>query len=201
MKGRSMKDQMAHPLSLFRYCPACGAEGFAERNEKAKACANCGFIYYLNPSAATACFIYDSEGRLLAVRRAKDPAKGTLDLPGGFMDMHETAEECIVREVEEETGLKLNSVRFLFSLPNTYRYSGLDVPTCDLFFEAHVPSFDGARADDDASELVYKLPKDFYSEEFGLDSIRRAVWMKHDEIARCYSLGATPPQSSKEGEQ
>ena len=42
---------------------------------------------------------------MLVCRRAIDPAKGTLDLPGGFIDMNETGEEGVAREVLEETGL------------------------------------------------------------------------------------------------
>ena len=73
---------MSHPLHQFTYCPKCGARTFVERNEKAKQCTTCGFVYYFNPSSAVACFIRNSKGELLLVRRAKEPAKGTLDLPG-----------------------------------------------------------------------------------------------------------------------
>ena len=81
---------MSHPLHQFTYCPKCGARTFVERNEKAKQCTTCGFVYYFNPSSAVACFIRNSKGELLLVRRAKEPAKGTLDLPGGFVDMYES---------------------------------------------------------------------------------------------------------------
>lgn len=70
---------------------------------------------------------------MLVVRRAKDPAKGTLDLPGGFVDLHESAEEAVRREVKEETGLDVKSSRYLFSIPNIYLYSGFEVHTEDLF--------------------------------------------------------------------
>ena len=48
---------MNHPLHQFIYCPKCGANTFIERNEKAKQCTTCGFVYYFNPSSAVACFI------------------------------------------------------------------------------------------------------------------------------------------------
>ena len=80
----------------------------------------CGFVYYFNPSSAVACFIKNAKGELLLVRRGKEPAKGTLDLPGGFVDMFESGEEAARREVREETGLHIQNCRYLFSLPNLY---------------------------------------------------------------------------------
>ena len=98
---------MRHPLYQFQFCPVCGAKAFVEHNEKAKKCMACGFVYYFNPSSAVACFIKNAKGELLLVRRGKEPAKGTLDLPGGFVDMFESGEEAARREVREETGLHI----------------------------------------------------------------------------------------------
>ena len=47
----------------------------------------------MNPSAANAAFIVNEREELLVVIRKKEPAKGTYDLPGGFADEEETAEE------------------------------------------------------------------------------------------------------------
>ena len=166
---------MKHPLYQFEYCPICGAKAFEVQNEKAKKCQACGFVYYFNPSAAVACFIRNADGELLLVRRGKEPAKGTLDLPGGFVDMHETGEEAAQREIREETGLEVKSCRYLFSIPNLYMYSGFEVQTLDLFFECEVETFDLARADDDAAEIKIFRPKDIDPDEFGLQSIKQAV--------------------------
>lgn len=166
---------MNHPLYQFVYCPVCGTRSFAERNDKAKACQSCGFVYYFNPSAAVACFIRNKAGELLLVRRAKNPAKGTLDLPGGFVDMNESAEEAAHREVKEETGLELTACRYLFSLPNIYPYMGFDVHTVDMFFECLTNSFDGAHAEDDAAEIVILDTASLKPDEFGLNSVRKGV--------------------------
>lgn len=166
---------MKHPLYQFEYCPKCGAKTFAERNEKAKQCTTCGFVYYFNPSSAVACFIRNAGGEVLLVRRAKDPAKGTLDLPGGFVDMHESAEEAARREVKEETGLDIHECRYLFSIPNLYMYSGFEVHTVDMFFECLVDSFAGARAEDDAAEIVIKKKEELTPDDFGLMSIKAAI--------------------------
>ncbi len=164
-----------HPLHQFLYCPKCGEKRFTIRNEKAKCCEACGFVYYFNPSAAVACFITNAQGELLLTRRAKDPAKGTLDLPGGFVDMSETAEEATLREVYEETGLVLKDCYYLYSLPNLYMYSGFEVHTLDLFFKCEVENFEHLQAADDAEELVVLKPSELNPLDFGLLSIRRAI--------------------------
>ena len=119
---------MEHPLAQFLYCPECGSSHFEVNNEKSKKCADCGFVYYFNPSAATVALILNEKNELLVCKRAKEPAKGTLDLPGGFIDMNETGEEGVAREVLEETGLKVKSrlpvhtsqYLCLFRFPCTY---------------------------------------------------------------------------------
>ena len=125
---------MNHPLSLFKFCPRCGSNEFKVNNEESKKCAQCGFVYYFNSAAAIVAVIENANNEILVSRRAKDPAKGTLDLPGGFSSMHETIEETVRREIFEETRLEIDSLQFMFSLPNIYEYSGFKVHTMDMFF-------------------------------------------------------------------
>lgn len=165
---------MAHPLELFRYCPKCGSEYFEINSFKSKHCSSCGFTYYQNPSSSTAAFILNARGELLVVRRAKEPAKDTLDLPGGFVDNGETAEEGILREIKEETGLEVQQVEYLFSIPNIYRYSGMDIHTLDMFYLCHVEE-DEVRPADDVAECMWIPLGKVYVERFGLRSIRQAV--------------------------
>lgn len=178
-----------HPLSLFQFCPKCGSPHFVEHNGKSKHCEDCGFTYYINPSAATVALIertrptdqslnrqsLNRQIEWLCVRRAKEPAKGTLDLPGGFSDLYETSEEGVIREVKEETNLDVERTEFLFSIPNQYVYSGFTVHTMDMFYRCVVSDTSGARAADDASELLWLRPEDIRPEDFGLLSIRKGV--------------------------
>ena len=129
---------MSHPLEKFRFCPVCGSSHFETNNFKSKQCRDCGFTYYANPCSATAAFIRNGRGELLVAVRGKEPAKGTLDLPGGFIDMDETVEEGMIREILEETGLVITAPRYLFSIPNLYLYSGMTIHTVDMFFEVSV---------------------------------------------------------------
>lgn len=167
---------MKHPLHQFIFCPVCGHKTFQERNEKAKQCSNCGFIYYFNPSGAVACFIRNKQGEILVVQRANEPAKGTLDLPGGFIDMYESAEKAVKREIKEETNLTVDTIRYLFSLPNIYHYAGFDVHTVDMFFECNtIEDFSQAKAADDASCIKIMDISEIKTEDFGLNSIRQAI--------------------------
>ena len=164
-----------HPLELFKYCPKCGSPHFEVNNEKSKRCADCGFVYYFNSSAATVAFILNDKNELLVCRRGKEPAKGTLDLSGGFIDMYETGEEGVAREVLEETGLQVEEAVYQFSLPNTYLYSGFLVHTLDQFFLCKVKDTSRINAMDDVAESFWLPLDEVNPEEFGLDSVREGV--------------------------
>lgn len=168
---------MEHPLSLFRYCPKCGSEHFDIHNEKSKQCADCGFVYYFNPSSATVALILNENNELLVCRRAKDPAKGTLDLPGGFIDIGETGEEGVAREVLEETGLEVQEAVYQFTLPNIYVYSGFPVHTLDMFYLCKVKDTRHISAMDDAADAFFMPLADINPEDFGLGSIRKGLRM------------------------
>ncbi|NLZ95501.1 MAG: NUDIX domain-containing protein [Bacteroidales bacterium] len=166
---------MKHPLSLFKFCPKCGSKEFNINNEESKKCDQCGFIYYFNSAAAIVAVIENSKNEVLVSRRAHDPAKGTLDLPGGFASMHETIEETVRREILEETRLEIDSLNFMFSLPNIYKYSGFEVHTMDMFFECKIDDFSNIKAQDDVLELIFIPKKDLNPNDFGLASIKKGV--------------------------
>jgi NADH pyrophosphatase NudC (nudix superfamily) len=165
-----------HPLEKFSYCPVCGSKHFVENGPKSKKCENCGFEYFLNPSAANVAFILNKEGQLLVLRRKREPAKGTLDLPGGFADLGETAEQGVKREVLEETGLIVKKATYLFSYPNIYLYSGFQVRTLDAFFLCEVDDTSMVKAGDDADSFQWVDIKDIHYEQFGLRSVRQGLY-------------------------
>jgi ADP-ribose pyrophosphatase len=70
--------------------------------------------------------------------RARDPGKGLLGMPGGFVDPEESGEEALHREVFEEVGVKITNTRYLMTAPNRYLYQGVQIPVVDLFFVAQV---------------------------------------------------------------
>lgn len=161
--------------TFFKNCPHCGSGNFVVNNEKSKKCIACGFTFYMNASAAVAAFITNDEGKLLVCKRAKEPAKGTFDLPGGFVDNNESAEQAITRELKEELGAETIEVNYLFSLPNNYLYSGLTIPTLDMFFECKLKNYEQLKAADDVAGFEFIAKNELNPDDFGLESIKKAI--------------------------
>lgn len=164
-----------HPLHQFKFCPKCGSSHFVENNFKSKRCETCGFVYYFNPSSSTIAIIINSNDELLVATRAHDPAKGTFDLPGGFVDMNETGEEAVIREVKEETGLHVSQAKYMFSIPNTYVYSGFEVHTLDLVYLCKVDDMQNIKAEDDVASLQFIKISELNPNLFGLRSVKEVI--------------------------
>lgn len=67
---------------------------------------------YPRPAVTADCVVMTNEPvpKVLLIQRGAAPFKGAWAFPGGFMNMDETTEECAIRELEEETGLKVATV-------------------------------------------------------------------------------------------
>lgn len=72
------------------------------------------FTYkYPRPAVTADCVVITKEDtpKVLLIQRGDDPFKGCWAFPGGFMNMDETTEQCAIRELEEETGLKVEHIQ------------------------------------------------------------------------------------------
>ncbi|MHC6204195.1 NUDIX hydrolase [Breznakiellaceae bacterium SP9] len=129
---------------MFNYCPNCQAELDPAARTKLEQsslflCCHCGFTFYLNTAAATGLIICCGAAIVL-VERAEEPAKGKLDLPGGFVNPGEGVFEGLRRECQEELGwAEVADAELFASFPNVYRYKDVNYNTCDLFFTLTVP--------------------------------------------------------------
>lgn len=161
-------------MEQARFCAKCGSEAIEVTARKRLHCNACGFHFYINTASAVAGYLLDGQDRVLLVRRARDPAKGKLSPPGGFLDFEETGEEAVIREIREETGLEVAVTGYLGSFPNHYHYRGTDYPTLDVFFLCRTDSFDGAEALEEVESIVIRPWRSIDPKEIAFESMRRA---------------------------
>lgn len=92
-----------------KHCPLCAAPlAPAELDGRRRArCPACEFVLYENPAAASAGLVLDASSRVLLVRRAIEPFRGSWALPAGYQEIDERPEQTAVREVREESGIEV----------------------------------------------------------------------------------------------
>jgi len=165
-------ESLTFPQNVMKFCPFCGMKPFRARTENFMQCAACHKRLYINASGAVACVIENAEGEILLARRAFAPAKGMLDLPGGFVNPDETAEDAARREVKEELNLDVESLQYICSACNHYLYGELTYFTLDLGFKCSVSDFSAMRADDDVSGYLFAPRQRIDMREICFPSIR-----------------------------
>jgi ADP-ribose pyrophosphatase YjhB (NUDIX family) len=165
---------------MFKFCPSCGSQKIVFEREKVFKCPDCGFSYYRNIAAATGCII-DSGGRVALLVRGKEPAKGKLDLPGGFVDLGEGALEGLRREIREELGWippGEEAFTFFASFANVYPYKNIIYNTCDLFFTLSAPGLsktDLILEEKEIAGVEFLRPGEIDPDRIAFDSARKAL--------------------------
>ena len=133
---------------------------------------------YPRPAVTADCVVMtrDDDPKVLLIERGNEPFKGCWAFPGGFMNMDETTEQCAVRELEEETGLKLTDIHQIGA------YSKVDRDprgrTITVAYLAFVDKPLPVKGQDDAAKAqwfsIKELPRlAFDHEEILQDAIKR----------------------------
>ncbi|WP_429886331.1 NUDIX domain-containing protein [Geoalkalibacter halelectricus] len=92
---------------LHSHCSWCGNR-FQPDQPWPRRCRACGHTSYLNPLPVAVVLLPVGAG-LVVIRRNTEPRKGTLTLPGGYIDYGETWQQAASREAFEETGIEVSS--------------------------------------------------------------------------------------------
>jgi len=163
------------PFELVKYCPRCGQTSADDKPVIPFRCGSCGLELYFNPTVSVSAFVFQEDGKVLLIRRAKAPGKGLLGTIGGFIDAGETAEAALVREIREEVHLEITRMEFLTSAPNNYTYAGITYPVLDLFFVCWTETSQSARTSTEALALVRQKISELQPDEMAFDSMRQAL--------------------------
>ena len=157
-------------MEVKKFCPYCGEKvsekSFGERNHCY--CQKCDIIHYENPFPATAALVLNHKNQLLLVKRSVEPAKGKWCLPGGFIEIDESIEEAVLRELEEETGIKGE----IEGLIDFFSQKGLHYRAI-LIFGYKVKILGGeVKAGDDAQDAGF----------FSLDTLPPIAFLSHQRL-------------------
>lgn len=114
MSGDSPVFYYADNHQEFRFCPRCATplRKLPEGARLRPTCERCGFIQYLNPPLA-ATIVLTRGNKVLMGRRTIEPRRGYWTLPGGYVELGESAEEAVIREAREEMGVEVRIDRLL----------------------------------------------------------------------------------------
>lgn len=169
---KKIPEQDWYPSESLKFCPYCGASSLLWRDPNCAECEHCGKRLYMNAAAATLAIIEDGKGGILCTKRAFDPGKGLLDLPGGFADPGETFEQALARELKEELGWEVKKMRYFCSRPNVYPYRGMIYNTMDTAFIVETDVMQKIVQDDEILSTAFIPVSEINPDDFAFDSIR-----------------------------
>jgi len=102
-----------------KFCGVCGAP-MRRHTDISKRCTACGKEVWPSPAIAIIVAVTRDEGRELLMVQSRKFKADYMGLVAGFVETGETLEECVVREVLEETGLRVGNIRYFASQPWPY---------------------------------------------------------------------------------
>ena len=161
-------------MGHLKFCSNCGSYnkfGKIDGNQRFF-CSECDTIHYENPKP-TATLICPRNNEILLVKRAVDPGKGLLGLPGGFIEKGESPETAAKRELKEETGLAGCVVNILGICSHFNTMFG-DILL--LGIEVEVKDWSTMVAGDDAEEAAL----------FSLNNLPGLAFPCHEKIVNMY---------------
>ncbi|KUH59755.1 NADH pyrophosphatase [Vibrio parahaemolyticus] len=107
--------QYGHMTQSLRFCPQCGGRNFLNNNQFAMQCGECRTLHYprIFPCIIVA---VRKENQILLAQHPRH-RNGMYTVIAGFLEAGETLEDCVAREVHEETGIHVKNIRYFGSQP------------------------------------------------------------------------------------
>jgi ADP-ribose pyrophosphatase YjhB (NUDIX family) len=149
------------------------------REDAALECASCSYRYYHSAVAAVV-GIVQHEDKIIITRRANDPGKGLLAIPGGFVEHGETLEQTLVRELHEELNLDVTDPVYLASFASQYLFGDVLYQTAVAYFVVTDADITNARAADDIDHFQLVKPDDIDGSTLAFEADKMALLRYHD---------------------
>lgn len=105
--------QLSNWYRTHQYCGACGNPNSVRPDSRVLGCGACGLDYYprINPCV----IVLVTRGRQVLLARSARPGADFFSCIAGFMEIGETPEQTVEREVEEETGICVHNIQYVQS--------------------------------------------------------------------------------------
>ena len=150
------------------YCHLCGAK-YKDGQENPWVCTGCGNKVFANPVPTVDLALFNAEGQVLVAERGQEPSKGLYDLPGGFLEVGETLEQGIIREIQEELQLThddYDAPVFVKSLVGPYAFGKEERQLVICVFAAQLKKSTPITAHDDVASTKFVSLGDLSSVKF-----------------------------------
>lgn len=144
----------------MNFCRRCGQT--LKQAEHGYVCGN-GHHIFANPSPAMGVLLVNDRREVLLAVRGIEPAKGMLDMPGGFCELGETLEETAARELQEELGLSRDDygpLNYVMSLTDPYDFDGETTTAVGVTYWAKLKPGAKITPGDDVVDTVTVAAKD-----------------------------------------
>ncbi|MBW3697274.1 NAD(+) diphosphatase [Vibrio sp. T187] len=107
--------QYGHMTQTIRFCPQCGGRTFLNHNQIAMQCSDCRTLHYprIFPCIIVA---VRNQSQILLAQHPRHRT-GMYTVIAGFLEVGETLEQCVAREVKEETGVDVKNIEYFGSQP------------------------------------------------------------------------------------
>ena len=137
---------------------------------------------YPRPAVTADCIVItkEAEPKVLLIERGDDPFKGCWAFPGGIMNMDETTELCAIRELEEETGLKVSGLHQIGAYSKVNRDPR--GRTVTVAYLAIIDKPMDVKGQDDAAKAEWWPLSTLPELAFDHDEIMRDAIKKYEEI-------------------
>ncbi len=145
LAGRS--SQVVEWDRTHRYCGRCGTPTRDKPDERAKECPGCGYVVY--PRVSPAMMVLVTRGRELLLARANRFPAATYSALAGFVELGESIEDCIHREVREEVGVEVDNLRYFASQSWPFPHSLM------IAFNAEYVSGEARPCDDEIADVQW----------------------------------------------
>ncbi|HEY5601313.1 MAG TPA: NUDIX hydrolase [Patescibacteria group bacterium] len=145
-------------MSKYKFCPKCGGDLSLKNRSGRKrlTCQKCKFVFYQN-AVPTVGAIIVKDGKVLLGKRAIEPYKNMWDVIGGILEVDESPEVGLARELKEELGVGVVSIQLLGIKLGEYVYNpGYQKYALNLYYKVEIEG--KLKAGDDIKEFRFFAP-------------------------------------------